>query len=222
MHWYNIHSHQISSATNEVAIINVHENFNLIGSDNFYSIGFHPWYINQYNVNAYHQLQIKAQDSNIIAIGECGLDKLCAIPFEHQLQAFDWQIQLANQIQKPLIIHCVKAYTEVMERMKYLNNKVPVIFHGYNKSIALAQQLQTAGYYISLGAYWMNASKIQKLKQLDLNRILLETDQSTISIQHIYQNIAQAFDIELNAFSLQIEKNVEQIFGTLKQKHARH
>ena len=83
-------------------------------------------------------LKIFSKTDSVLAIGECGLDKACDTNFKLQQQVFTTQVNWANEIKKPLIIHCVRAYGEVLSLLQKNNNKVPVIFHGFNKNGAVA------------------------------------------------------------------------------------
>ena len=119
---------------------------------NYYSYGLHPWYIGKENCEA--QLEILrrvAHEKRCLAIGECGLDKLCTVDFGLQEEIFIEQIKLANQIKKPLIIHCVKAFNELINCLNMHDNMMPVIIHGFNNNENIARVMVDEGYYFSFG-----------------------------------------------------------------------
>ncbi len=152
-------------------------------------------------------------NKNVLAIGECGLDKICNINFVLQQKAFAAQIGLANTINKPLIIHCVKAYEEVEQLLQQNNNKVPVIFHGFNKNKILAQQLISKGFYLSFGKALLLPAMQELIKTLPMGKIFFETDDAAINIEEVYVLAAQALQIDINSLSLQIKKNAAIVFG---------
>jgi TatD DNase family protein len=131
-----------------------------------------------------------------------------------QQQLFTAQIQLANQLQKPLIIHCVRAYEEVQHLLQQQHNAVPVIFHGFNKNAVLAQQLISKGYYLSFGKAVLQDAMQEVLRAVPRDKIFFETDDSDYSIETIYTAAATALQIDINSLSLQIQKNAAAVFGS--------
>lgn len=117
------------------------------------SAGIHPWFVDKNKLGKQlRQLEKLAGNSRVRLIGECGLDKLRGPEMEIQKIAFAAQIQLANHYQKPLVIHCVRAYNELIAVTKVTPPKVPLILHGFNRGPELARQLTDHGYLLSFGA----------------------------------------------------------------------
>ncbi len=209
----NIHSHYPAIQA-EPVIQSLYAQYQRVNTAGNYSVGLHPWYINpQTEVNELPLLQQYALNKHVLAIGECGLDKVCSTDFVLQQQLFTAQIQLANQIQKPLIIHCVRAYEEVQHLLQQQSNAVPVIFHGFNKNSILALQLINKGYYLSFGKALLQNTMQEVLRALPADKIFFETDDSDCSIGDIYAVAAKALQIEINSLSLQIQKNAAAVFG---------
>jgi TatD DNase family protein len=150
---------------------------------------------------------------HVLAIGECGLDKICSISFELQQKVFSAQIELANTINKPLIIHCVRAYEEVQQLLQQHRNKVPVIFHGFNKNELLAKQLVDKGFYLSFGKSLQQTVLQQLIKNIPAVKMFFETDDADIDIAAVYAIAAGALQIDINSLSLQIQKNAAAVFG---------
>ncbi len=212
--YINIHSHNPSLNNSHFVIQNLYNNFETIDDKGFYSIGIHPWYIEEKNwQKQLATLQTHALQKSVLAIGECGLDKLCNTAFSLQEKVFVAQILWANKINKPLIIHCVKAYAEVQQLLKECKNKVPVIFHGYNKNEILAKELTEKGYFVSFGKALQNVSLQQVLSTLPLEQLFLETDDADISIEAVYSLAAAGLKTELNTLILQIINNAKVVFG---------
>lgn len=195
------------------------ENLSEIGAEILkerqYSMGLHPWFLKE---NVWEQeiklLAERAKRQEIKIIGECGLDKVCSTKWSLQQEAFIAQIKLANQIKKPLIIHCVRAFEEVLQQLKNENNVVPVIFHGYNKGNILAEQLLQKGFYLSFGAAILTNEKLKNVvRNMPLNRIFLETDDSCCSLKLIFECAAKLKSISLSELENQVAINYNKIFN---------
>ena len=208
----DIHTHQ-SPPQGVKAIQNLYKDFETIQSGGFYSVGMHPWYIEvDYGVQSEKLKNAAALDA-VLAIGETGLDKICNTNWQLQMHAFSTQIQLASALNKPLIIHCVKAWSEVMSILKQEQVTVPVVFHGFNKSEKIAHELIEAGFYLSFGQALKKDIIRKLLTAIPLHHIFLETDDAHIPIQEIYQLAADALAIDMNSLSLQLQINAAKVFG---------
>lgn len=213
--YINIHIHKPSISNSHFVIQNLYNNFENVVNIGYYSIGIHPWYIDEENwQKQLATLQTHGLHKSVLALGECGLDKLCNTAFSLQEKVFVAQILWANKINKPLIIHCVKAYAEVQQLLKECKNKVPVIFHGYNKNEILAKELIKKGYYISFGKALQNVSLQQVLSSLPIEQLFLETDDANISIEAVYSLAATVLKTDINTLILQITNNAKVVFGT--------
>lgn len=196
------------------AIQNLHTDFELVKQEGLFSVGLHPWFIDGQNLEQQLLLQRNyCTHQNVLAIGECGLDKICTTDFKLQQEVFIAQISLANKINKPLIIHCVRAWQEVMETLHQQHNKVPVVFHGYNKNLQLAQQIIAHGYYLSYGKALQQTRIQQELKALPIEQLFFETDDAALPIEKVYELAASALQIDSNSLCLQIKKNAAAVFG---------
>ncbi len=213
MHFIDAHTHSFSADPRVISIRNhfPDETFR----DGFFSIGLHPWKIDPETLEE-QLLQIKQQLShpNCLALGECGLDKKIKVPIELQKRAFEAQLKLAAEFEKPVIIHCVAAFQEIMVIKKALDSKIPMLIHGFAKKIPLAEQLINAGFYLSFGAALIENVHVQQtFRSLSADRVFLETDSSKIPIQSIYESAAKIKGIEIDALQMQMADNFSQIFG---------
>jgi TatD DNase family protein len=180
-----------------------------------YSYGLHPWHIEKEN---YHEqlrhLKVVAHEKRCLAIGECGLDKLSQVDFALQQEVFVEQIKIANDIGKPLIIHCVKAFNELINCLNLNNNQVPVIVHGFNNNENIARILVNEGMYFSFGkallGYESNAAKA--IKNVGRKRFFLETDDADISIKYIYKKATDLLGIDEEIIRQQLQSNFETVF----------
>lgn len=155
------------------------------------SVGLHPWFakIDVLEIHLQHLAEVAAQE-NVKLIGECGLDKLRGERIEDQLVILTQQVLLAEKLGKPLILHCVKSFSELIALKDKLKVKVPMIIHGFNKNERLGEQLLAKGFFLSIGEAALKAeSGAAKLVQ-KTDRFFLETDDSETPIEEIYQHVA--------------------------------
>ncbi|MFT3903069.1 MAG: TatD family hydrolase [Niabella sp.] len=209
--YINIHSHR-RAGKGEWGLRNFSPGIGQFSEDMPFSAGIHPWHIPENWQGLYDELARLAKHPNLMAIGECGLDKICNTDMHLQRDVFIAQIKLANEIDKPLIIHCVRAYEEVLQALSSCRNEMPVIFHGFNKSEALAQSLVRKGFYLSFGAAVKKVNIASYIPRLPLSRIFLETDDADISISEVYKTVADVLNISEEALSLQLQRNLQNVF----------
>lgn len=211
---YNIHTHFHPQKPGRVSIENLYKNFDQDLAGKTVSMGLHPWYLDTGNLER-QLLDLKNNTSRpeVLAIGECGLDKLSNTDWELQLTAFQRQISFAQEIQKPIIIHCVKAFNEVLAQLKGITS--PVIFHGINNKLVHIQPIINAGYYLSFGKSVLSNNEIilDTFRATPLEQIFLETDDTDLDILEIYKTAARIKNIDEKDIVLQLEKNFEKVFG---------
>jgi TatD DNase family protein len=206
--YIDIHTHKKAIAEH-ISICSLHSDFTRARSGILCSIGLHPWYISAQALGSeFEQLQQFSALYNVMAIGECGLDKVCETDWDMQVRAFKMQIELANNVNKPLIIHCVRAYEEVLKILKDAKVSVPVIFHGFNKKWQLAEQILKQEYYLSFGITQIE----EVLINIPADKYFLETDSSGSDIKDIYQSVATIRKTSLDTLILQLQKNFETVF----------
>ena len=118
--------------------------------DGWYSAGIHP--LEADLADTYLPwLEHMAQQPNVLAIGECGIDKLKGPDMAIQLPVFESQIKLSERVGKPLLIHNVKATDILMALRKKYKPKQEWIIHGYRGGPQLTQQLLSHGFSLSYG-----------------------------------------------------------------------
>lgn len=210
---YNLHTHQQTVQNNVLEIVNQYP-LEIIEPLPYFSVGIHPYHSN--TLTAEYELEIvskNAQKSNCLAIGECGLDKKIDIPLDTQLKVFIAQIKIAEYYNKPIILHCVSAYQEIVEIKKKYKIQVPLIIHGFAKSsFPLAQNLIKQGFYLSFGKHLLvNDSLAEIFKNLPLDRCFLETDSTTnATINDIYKKAQAIKGLEVTEI---IANNFKKVFN---------
>lgn len=208
----NLHTHKIQ--TEAICITNCFpeqaQAFINLQANQYCSVGLHPWYINTQVEASLSVLKQSAMHTQVMAIGETGLDKACITPFPLQLAVFKEHIELSEQYGKPLIIHCVKAFNELLILKKEMQPAQAWILHGFRGKASLAQQLLEHGFYFSFG---QGLELLQKtINALPIERIFLETDDAPCSIQSRYALLASFKGISVEALKQLINDNFSLVF----------
>ena len=210
--YINIHTHHLSK-DNGVFLFNNRFGFDKeLYLERYFSIGIHPWDADlQISIS---ELENIIQHKNCLAIGECGLDKVYDIDLELQKKVFISQLDVAVKIQKPVIIHCVKAFDELIEICTPYHSKTSLIIHGFNKSLQLAKQLIDKGFYISL-SHSIFKKEGTDFNSLPIEKLFLETDNSeSILIEDVYQKAANCLHITNDDLKEKIYSNFTTLFNT--------
>lgn len=148
------------------------------------TVGVHPWQATM------ELLPSEAAVVEAEAVGEIGLDKVCAVDFTQQKAVFAAQLDLAERLDKPVVLHCVRAFEEVMLCLE--GRVLPaVIFHGFIGTKEQAKRLLQRGYYLSFGMRTGRSPKtIEALQHTPLDRLFVESDEDTTPIETIYEAVA--------------------------------
>ncbi|WP_308131717.1 TatD family hydrolase [uncultured Flavobacterium sp.] len=210
---YNLHTHKFSNHPGCLELVNQYpQEFD--ASIPLYSIGIHPWYIVADRVeDDLAVIEEKIQTSNCLAVGECGLDKRIEIPFSLQEEVFRKQLALAQKYQKPVVIHCVASFQELIAIRNDVKITVPMIIHGFSKNEQLARQLLENGFYLSFGKYLLRNPELESVfKNVPDNRFFLETDTIEETIEEVYA-VASKYKGK-NTEDLQgiVEQNFKNVF----------
>lgn len=213
----DIHTHRLPALPGEAIVNSYPETFApVLGG--WYSVGVHPWYITPETdtppsvtpelASRLQSLSALARHSQVVAIGEAGLDKLASAPMSLQQQVFGYHVLLAMELRKPLIIHQVRSADSLLKTKKLLSPANPWIIHGFRGKAPLAQQFLRHGCYLSFGAKYSDDA----LRSVPLDRLFLETDDSPQSIGELYGRAAQVRGISPDSLRRIVEENVANVF----------
>jgi TatD DNase family protein len=215
MQLINLHTHR-TNETGDIQILNVFAQDLLPEAPNYlFSTGLHPWHIEKVNPGeCFQAINRAAQQKNMLAVGECGLDRSIEVNFAKQSWCFEQQVQIANNHCKPLIIHCVRAYSDIMKHKKENKSGLPWIIHGYNGNMETTLSLIKHDFYFSVGELLLkDVAKHVTFRSIPINRLFLETDESELSIAEIYTLAAQILKIDQKELSQIIVSNFKTVFG---------
>jgi TatD DNase family protein len=213
MKYFNLHTHQFSNQPDVMELVNQYpQEFD--AEIPFYSIGIHPLYIDENRLESdFEIVDEKLALPECLALGECGLDKRAETPFDIQVTLFEKQLAFAEKHQKPVVIHCVAAFQELIEIKKRMKISVPMIVHGFSKKVELAKQLIDNGFYVSFGKNLLRNPELEYVFQsIPNNSFLLETDMIEEGIQDVYALAAKYKGLELSELQEILNNNYNTVF----------
>lgn len=198
----DIHTHN-TDADREYSILNSNGHI----ADRRISMGIHPWEITVDWQEKFHTIEQYAGEENVCAIGECGIDKLKSpASIEIQLTVFKAHAMLAEKMEKPLIIHCVKGLHELIALHKEIAPQQAWIIHGFRGKPQQAEQLVKEGFHISYGEKF----NIDSVKATPMERMFVESDESRAGIEDIYNSIAMAKECSVEELVSAIRHNTQK------------
>jgi TatD DNase family protein len=213
----NIHDHGAESFDGVFTIDNIMVHENRYPEDIHsiaYSCGAHPWNIEEDTID---KMIIKVKEyaslPNVIAIGEAGFDSIRGPDKMLQEKAFTAQVKISEEEGKPLFVHCVRAWDELLLSHKKMKPKMKWIIHGFRGKPELAEQLLGKGFYLSPWVEWaIRPESTTTIKSIPLNRLFLETDGFDIGIESVYMVVAEHLQIDLDKLKKQLWENFHALF----------
>ncbi len=195
------------------------------------AFGIHPESAEKFDYQK--SLEIYKKYPKIAAVGEIGLDYYYNLDTKkEQLHAFDEQINLAHQIQKPIIIHAREADNEMIDILKksYKNNLLTKsgVMHCFCGSLELAKVALDVGFYISVSGIitFKNATKLRDIiSSIPLDKLLIETDAPYLAphpfrgkrnepsfVKYTLNVLAEILNKDINIVENQTNKNFFDLF----------
>ena len=194
------------------------------------AVGMHPDEVGDLNEERFAYLKSQCQKDKVVAVGEIGLDYYWDNE-SHDVQKkwFIKQLELARELDLPVIIHSRDAAADTLEIMKEYGKGLRGVIHCFSYSVELAREYVKMGFHIGIGGVvtFKNGKKLKEIAQeISLDRILLETDcpylapvpfrgkrNSSIYISYIAEEIANLKGITYEEVVVQTEENGKKLFG---------
>jgi len=215
--YIDIHVHKFYNEEDVIILNNIfpEEVINL-DSRIFYSIGLHPWNIEvgtiEKNLKIVENLM---SNENFLAVGESGIDKKINIPLDLQKQVFLRHIEISKKFKKPLIIHCVGLYNDLINLRDKSGYNIPWIIHWFNGSYELANDLISRNCYLSFGKslFNENSKTFKAFKEIPFERVFFETDDTGIQIKDVYRRASTIRKINLEDLKNIVKNNFKNCFN---------
>lgn len=202
----DIHTHQLPEIAGK-AIVNCYPETFSPKEGGWYSVGMHPWYLSEYT----NRMEVLAESVNhpqVLAIGEAGLDKLAEATMPVQVDFFEYQARLAMEVDKPLIIHLVKATDVLLKLKQALSPTNPWIIHGFRGKATIAQEYLRHGFYLSFGQKYQE----EALRVVPIERLFIETDESRIPVEELYEHAARIRGVTRDELLESVQQNIRKVF----------
>lgn len=180
-----------------------------------YSLGLHPWNLNDSSVdNLLNILENLADNNEVKAIGECGIDRVVSIDIDLQKEVFYYQLELAERLGKAVIVHNVRAFSDMLEIFKELKPSIPIIFHGFTGNEEILNKLLHFNAYFSFGydLFKDNSKASRIISKIPRNCLFLETDDWGGGIEEIYNIAANKLNISIIELRNQIYYTYKSLF----------
>jgi len=179
--------------------------------DTTFSAGIHP---KDFEKPDFVQLEKLLASPRCAAIGECGLDRLSSKDLREQIRVFTRQAEMAEFVKKPVIVHCVRAFPELIRLKRGMNPRMPWILHGYRGNERKTMELTEAGFLFSFGrGLLLSAADMQAFfHRIPADRIFCETDESQEDIRRIYAEAALLCRMSEPEFRQTVRGNFERVF----------
>ena len=195
----------------------------------WFAAGIHPEELSDIPENYLDILRTLAAHPKCVAIGEIGLDYYWDVSQKTlQKEIFEAQLDLAEELHLPVIIHDREAHGDCLEIVKRHPESFGV-FHCYSGSAEMANILLNMGWYIGFDGpvTYKNARKtIEVLEMMPLHRILIETDSPYLSpvpmrgkrngsrnLKFIINKIAEVRGVSEEELSALTYENAVTLFG---------
>lgn len=149
------------------------------------ALGCHPYFLEELSLVALSQhmselaLVAKQNSQNIVAIGECGLDSSLSLPMTYQEKVLQYQIQIAKDIGKPLILHHRQSHNQLIRLLKIEKFDLGGVIHAFSGSEQIAQTYIELGFLLGVGGtitYQRAVKTRATIANIDIKHLLLETD----------------------------------------------
>lgn len=178
-----------------------------------FTAGIHPWHADLFDPGEVETLLESLENQKMmIALGETGLDKKYNTDFNKQKVIFGLHVDYASKKQIPLIIHCVKAWDEILYYSK--RTEVPFILHGFNASAEMTKQLIRSGFYFSFGISLIKDLKVFKeiLQLIPAESLFFETDDGGLDIRNVYYQASLIYQCSIEELKQQVFENYARLF----------
>ncbi|MCE5262356.1 MAG: TatD family hydrolase [Deltaproteobacteria bacterium] len=194
------------------------------------AVGIHPHEVKEIDPGTYDALRGIARQEKVVAIGEIGLDFFYDhSPREVQLRGFAEQLDLALELDLPVIIHDREAHAETLRMLRQAKGHLRGVLHCFSGDEAMARECLAMGFYLSVAGpvTYKKSDQLRAVaRQIPMERLLIETDAPYLAPQpwrgkrnepaYVLETarcLAGLKDVPVEALERQTEENTCRLFG---------
>jgi TatD DNase family protein len=195
------------------------------------AVGVHPNYVDQVETDHLQQLREIAADATVVALGETGLDYHYGKESrQRQVEFFEFQLGLAREMDKPVVIHSREAIDDCLAILKN-HAAVRAVFHCFTGTLDEAKRILDAGYLLGFTGVitFKNGGELREaVKMCPADRLLVETDAPYLSpepmrkqkinepalVMHVAAMVGQLRSLTVEEVDELTTRNAEAFFGT--------
>lgn len=194
------------------------------------TVGYHPHNAKEVTSKELEKLRALASDPKVVAWGEIGLDFFRRhSPPDKQVEAFERQLDMASELDLPVIIHDREAHGDLLSILKKRKRLYRGVIHCFSGNYDFAMALIEMGFYISFPGTvtYKNAAHTQTAaSRIPLEKLLVETDcpylapvpfrgkrNEPLYVRFTAERIAQLRQTELDEFSIATSANAMRLFN---------
>lgn len=194
------------------------------------AVGIHPHGAKRVNEGTYKIIEDLSKHEKVVAIGEIGLDYYRDLSPRHiQKQVFKRQMQLAERVDLPIIVHDRDAHEDTFDMLeKYFCKEAGGVLHSYSGSVEMAYKIIDLGLYLSIsGPITYNSARktVEVVKEIPLEHILIETDSPYLTpvpyrgktnhpalVKYVAKKIAEIKGVSVEEVAKQTTENAKKLF----------
>lgn len=211
----NFHTHKRTSTSPSKAVVS-YSLFQLeqLDVEGLFTIGLHPWDTERREAREWVEERLEAylRLPNCLALGEVGLDRLRGASLPLQIDLLTLQLSIAARFAKPVVLHCVRCWSELIALFRRLKYPFPVAIHGFRASSEILSQCVAEGWYISLGID-KRGEVVHNAHLVPIERLLLETDDQPDSIDSVCAQVAAARGVSVVTLAKEVCANTNRFFS---------
>ena len=182
----------------------------------FRCLGIHPWDVKPEIIDRLDSFAFVLEQADVLCLGEIGLDRVTRkSDFNIQKEVFLFQLDIAAKRGDPFIVlHCVKAYNDILECVAKSKYRGKLVFHDYNGNQIVTKDLVSKGHYFSYGnmLFFPSSKGHKALKDIPIEKLFIETDEHKhFTIEQAYEKVSELKNIDLPELSSRIFSNFKEL-----------
>lgn len=194
------------------------------------TVGLHPHDARKFNDNLLKEFSMCVKHKRVLAVGEIGLDYYRNLsPHAVQINAFEAQLGLAAESNKPIVIHTRESLRDTIEIVKRYQSRLHGgVFHCFSGTADDAREVFELGFHISFGGVisYKNSGMSEVASVVPLDKVILETDAPYLTpvpfrgkqnrpsyVKYVYEKLAELRKTPMAEIEKSIDRNCKKLFG---------